>query len=226
MRILLSSVAAFLVFAPPAWGREQFHLMTEEFPPYNMTKDGRIAGAATELVRAIFQRASIPYRMEMLPWARGYYVAQKEANACLFSTSKTQDRKFLFEWIGPLAADKFALFAKAGRKLGIKTMNDVKHWTIGSYPKSGLATTLESMGFKIDYVASNDQNPARLMDGGIDLWAATLIGGPAIAHSQGIDEIEPVITFLDVEMSLACNKKSDPDALAALREALAEIRRQ
>lgn len=222
MRVLPAAVVAALL---SVGAHAQLLLTTEEYPPFNMTVEGVVTGSATALVRRSFERAGIPYRIEMLPWQRAYGMALAQPDVCVYSTTETDERKPLFEWIGPLVTNDWALFARAGASLPITRLEDAKGRRIGGYQGDATALFLQSNGFEVDAAPSDELNPAKLVSGRIDLWATGSELGPYLARRQGIDNIEQVLVFKEVVLSLACNKATDPAALARLRAALADIKR-
>ena len=76
---LLLASAVFAADVP----RTSLVLLTENFPPYNMAKNGKnfaqdqnLEGIAVDVLRATFARAGIPYSMTLrFPWERIYNLA-------------------------------------------------------------------------------------------------------------------------------------------------------
>lgn len=84
-------------------GSAEIHLLTEEFPPFNMASpDGRVGGLSTELIRELLRRAGVPYQIHIQPWIRAYNTALLQDNTCGYSTSRTESREHQFKWVGPL----------------------------------------------------------------------------------------------------------------------------
>ena len=79
-------------------------LTTENSPPFNMMEGDKIVGRATDLVREMAERAKLTISIDMLPWARAYNMALKDADTCVFSTTRTPEREPLFQWVAPLGA--------------------------------------------------------------------------------------------------------------------------
>jgi len=201
----------------------EFRITTEEYPPFNMTQQGVVVGIATDLVRAIFEKAGIRQTIEVLPWNRAYNDAINTPNTCVYSTTETEERKPLFKWVGPIASNNWVLFARSDREIRVEKLEDVKNLTIGGYSGDAAALFLKQGGYKVDEAGRDQLNPAKLVNGRIDLWATGSELGPLLASEQGIKDIKPVFTFRETRMSLACNKNSDPAALEALRAALVEV---
>ena len=79
-------------------------LLTENFPPYNMAKNGKnfaqgenINGIATDIVREIFQRAGVTYSLTLrFPWERVYKLALENPGYGAFVMARLPDREKLF----------------------------------------------------------------------------------------------------------------------------------
>ena len=86
--------------------------VTEEYPPFNFTADGKRQGIATDtLVEMLKLAGSNQTRADIafLPWARAYNLAVNKQNVLLYSTTRTEAREKLFKWVGPIL--KSSLFS-------------------------------------------------------------------------------------------------------------------
>lgn len=90
---LKTAAAALLVAAAPVSASAEFLLTTEEYPPFNMTFQGRITGLSTDLVRAMFDKAGIAYKIEMLPWNRAIHLAQTQKDTCSTAPPKRKSAR-------------------------------------------------------------------------------------------------------------------------------------
>jgi polar amino acid transport system substrate-binding protein len=204
--------------------RADITVTTEEYPPFNTMVNGQIGGLSTDVVKAMFQKAGVPYTLQLLPWERAYAMALGTKDTCVYSTSVTDARRPLFEWVGPLANNDWELFGRADRTYAIKTLADAKAYTIGGYRGDATAAYLESVGLKVDEAPRDALNLPKLLNNRIDLWATGSAVGPYIAKQAGSTAIKPVLDFKQLQLALACNKGTDPAVLAKLRTALAEVK--
>jgi polar amino acid transport system substrate-binding protein len=215
----LKSWALGLVLALAAGGalaadNTVLQIATENTPPASMEQDGKVVGYITEIVREIMRRTATDYTIRVLPWMRAYTLAQENANACVYSTSRVDDREGLFKWIGPLDVSDWVLFARADRKLKINSLDDVRGMRIGTYLGDAREHFLRERGLLLDLSPNELDNPRKLMGNRIDLWASSLKWGTAAIDRQGFaGQIVPVLTFNRVKVYLACNL-SMPDRLA------------
>jgi polar amino acid transport system substrate-binding protein len=152
-------------------------LYTEEFPPFNMTINGRITGVSTEVVEAVLSRTGLDYKIESYPWARTYKLAQKGATSVIYSISRRAKREGLFKWIGIIVPSIHSVFALQNRnEIKIRQLVDLKNFQIGTVLEDARETFLLNNGFTVDDLqrTSGDkaylQNYRKLKKGRIDLW--------------------------------------------------------
>ncbi len=86
----------------------ELRIITEIAPPLNYTEDGtetgKLTGQAAEIVKEVQKRIGDATPIEVMPWARGYSLVQSEPNVMLFSTTRTEAREGLLQWVGPVRA--------------------------------------------------------------------------------------------------------------------------
>ena len=219
------AIAAMVVTALPSSANAAITVTTESYPPFNLMHDTEVVGTATDLVKATFEKAGVPYAIQLLPWARAYDMALHDPDTCVYSTTVTPERQALFQWVGPLVTNNWTLFAKDDAA-PVASLDAVKGKTIGGYNASAPTLYLQSLGQTVEAATKDDLNPAKLANGRIDYWVSGAQLGPYLAEQLGIKNIKPVLTFKQVEMSLACNKAMDPALIAKLQAALAAVRHQ
>lgn len=214
-------LVCLVAFGQPGAGRAaDLDLVTEEYPPFNMTYQGRITGTATERVEAMFKKAGLTYTLQLLPWARAYDLAQTRPGTCVFSTTETPERKALFQWVGPLVHDDWVILARADETRAIHAIDDLRPFRVGGYIGDAVGLYLESQGLQVDKAPTDALNAQKLVNGRIDFWATGSQSGPFLAEQQGITGLKPVLTFKETVMSLACHPETDPALVARLQEAL------
>lgn len=145
----------------------------ENYPPANYFENGQLKGASVEILRLVWSKMGYPEQpIQVLPWARGYKLAQTEPNHVLFSMSRTKEREHLFQWVGPIFTARHVLVGLADRKdLQINALADAKQYKIGTIRKDIGEIALLNAGFdrkKLESVASLEQNVKKLIRGRID----------------------------------------------------------
>lgn len=202
-------------------------LLTEEYPPFNMTaSDGHPTGVSTDIVRALMKEAQIDFTIDVVPWQRAVTQAHVEPNTCVFSMSRTAEREPNYRWIGPLVSNDWALFAKAGSGKKPADLAEVKGAHIGSYNGDAIVDYLQTRGYYVDIALNDDLNPHKLVNGRIDYWATGKLIGQYRLKQQNISGVEPVLVFNRTEMYLACHPASPPHLVERLNKLLHELNKR
>ena len=102
----------------------ELQLYTEENPPLNFSRAGQADGLASAVVRELLRRTGDSASIRVVPWARGYRLAQGEANVGLFVAVRTPEREPLFHWVGPLLSTTTSFYARRGSGLRIASLED------------------------------------------------------------------------------------------------------
>lgn len=209
---------------------DKLRFITEEYPPYNFAENGSLQGIAVELLERAFSlegkqldRDSI----ELLPWARGYETVLNTPNSVLFSTTRTNARESLFQWAGPISADRVVLMARKSSSIQIDSIESINqsdlriaviHEDIG-------AQRLLELGIdpaRIQTAINNTSALAMLDANRVDLWAYGEDVAFWLMDTRGYDrqEFESVYTLSEAYLYYALNPETDPDLTAQLQIAL------
>lgn len=205
---------------------QQLTLVTEEYPPYNMSsKGGGVTGISTDIVRELMAATGFEFTMSVLPWARAITMARTQPHTCVFSMSRTPEREPHYKWVGPLVFNDWALFAKKPAPRPA-SLDAVKKARIGSYEGDAIVDYLQARHYAVDVGINDAVNPRKLLAGHIDYWATGKLIGQYRLRQQQIDNIEPVLTFNRTEMHLACQKDMADDTIARLNRELAAMQKR
>lgn len=209
--VLLASVAVSAGAASTSPPR--LYITTETSAPSSMLENGRVVGIATDKIRAAMDRVGVAYEITLLPWKRAYMSALQRPDGCVYSTTRTPEREALFKWVGPTGVGQWVLMGRASRQWRINSLEDARGLRIGTYHGDARDAYLRSRGFAVEAAPNDFLNPQKLLQGRIDLWAASLSTGSRVLTRNGWDkEIVPVFVFNRIEVYLACNR-AVPDAL-------------
>ncbi len=214
-------------------GDTELVLLTENFPPYNMAKNGKnfardenIEGIAVDIVRETFKRAGISYNLTLrFPWERIYKLALEKPGYGVFVTARLADREALFKWVGPLGPDDWVLLAKADSKIQLDDLAQARVYRIGAYKGDAIAESLEKQGLNPVLVLRDQDNAQKLRDGQIDLWATGDPAGRYLARQVGVKGLKTVLRFNSAELYLALNKEVPDELVAKLQAALDQLRK-
>jgi polar amino acid transport system substrate-binding protein len=209
-------------------------LLTENFPPYNMAKNGKnfaqdenINGIATDIVREMFKRADITYSLTLrFPWERIYKLTLEKPGYGVFVMARLPDREKLFKWVGPIGPDDWIMLARADSKITLETLNDARKYKIGAYKGDAIAETLAKQGLNPIVVLRDQDNARKLVNGQIDLWATGDPAGRYLARQEGVNGLKTVLRFNSAELYLALNKDVPDETVAKLQAALDQMRKE
>ena len=208
-------------------------LLTENFPPYNMAKNGKnfakdenIEGIAVDIVRETFQRAGISYNLTLrFPWERIYKLALEKPGYGVFVMARLPDREALFKWVGPIGPDDWVLLAKADSTVQLNELEQARRYRIGAYKGDAIAETLGKQGLNPIVALRDQDNAQKLMDGQIDLWATGDPAGRYLARQVGVSGLKTVLRFNSAQLYLALNREVPDEVVAKLQAALDELRK-
>ena len=237
-RLLLALASTSLLFIGTAQAADSpdtdIVLLTENFPPYNMAKNGKnfaqgenIDGIATDIVREIFKRTDITYSLTLrFPWERVYKLALENPGYGAFVMARLPDREKLFKWVGPIGPDDWIMLAKADSKITLETLDDARKYKIGAYKGDAIAMTLAKQGLKPVVVLRDQDNAKKLVNGQIDLWATGDPAGRYLARQEGVSGLKTVLRFNSAELYLALNKDVPDEMVSKLQAALDQLRKE
>ncbi|NJN47057.1 MAG: transporter substrate-binding domain-containing protein [Candidatus Competibacteraceae bacterium] len=192
---------------------------TEDLPPYNFLRDGELTGFSVDLVREIMQRVGSVTPIQVVPWSRGYQKALEGPNVALFSTVRSAQRERLFKWVGPLATNENALYARAGSGITLTALDEAKLIdSIGTYQDDVNEQFLRENGFTNLYSHSTPLAILRnLLAGRIQLAIMNKLSASRLLHQAGLqtDSIEPVLTTRNTPLYVAFSLNT-PNALTQL----------
>ncbi len=199
---ILITLTASNVSAEKKRFEEIAQVYISEYPPFMFTKDGKVTGIATEIVREIIKRLDVSYDIKSLPWKRVYKYLLEEPNVMMVIATRTKAREDLFKWAGPVVNAPLVFFARKDSKIEIKSLEDAKKVDrIGLVQGYSVEKHLRQRGFtNIDTMgASEKTNPLKLMKGRIDLWATVDLVGIYNAKLQGINPEDMKIVYVIIK---------------------------
>lgn len=201
---------------------ETLRFITEEYAPFNYTRNGRITGIGVDQVEAIAKAAGIDYTLEMMPWARAFATARSQPMHCVFTTGYNRERAGQFVWVNPLLKDEMVLVKRKDGSKGPATMDEALGMKVGSQRGDFGVEALEALGFtNIDLAADIDLSLRKLLSGRIDLMPTSYK-----TYENLVKEGRPVEKALRMAgqiYGIACQKDTPPDLVARLQAELDKL---
>lgn len=210
-----------------------FHIMSEEFPPYNYTENGRLKGIAADLLREMLPLAGSSRTLDevkVLPWSRSYDALLKSPNTMLFSVTRTKEREKLFKWVGPIAPNRNVLIGHRHISPTIRSLQDLTSQRIGAIPHDAGAQLLLDAGVSptsFDYATTAKLNLLKLAEGRIDMfaYAETVAYWTILQNDLQPQDFMTLFVVNDGEVYFALHR-STPDAVVERLQAALDILRE
>lgn len=219
----VSVLAGVLAAAQPALALK---LLTEENPPLNYTENKKLTGMATEVVQEMGKRAKINLETEVMAWDKAYGQAQADKETCIYSTARLPNRENAFKWVGPIAVNRWGLYALGGFIPTINSLKDARPYRVGGVARDAKTEFLKQSGVTNIFEEKDDKlNPPKLTlnrkePQKIDLWITSLSGAKQVAAQAKVPNVKLVYAVNEAESYLACSPRTSAATLKALAEAL------
>ncbi|MCG8615578.1 MAG: ABC transporter substrate-binding protein [Desulfobacterales bacterium] len=211
-------VVVLFCLIPLSVSAQTFSIMTEEYPPFNYTENGKLTGLSSEVMAELIKRVGHPDNIKVLPWARAYNLIQHKDGMILFSMTRTEQREPLFKWVGPVAINKWVFFAKQGSGIQVGSLDDARTVKkIGAYKDDAAEQFLKKEGFtNIESVVDDLSNVKKLMAGRIDLWIVGELQGIFKAKSVVGDAaaFDKVFDIKETQLYIAFSKTTPDEVIA------------
>ena len=213
------SIPDFKVTGRYPAGTPALKIYTEDSPPGSYVKSGKPAGFSVDVVRAILRRLKQPDTITVVPWSRGYTLAQSAPNVALFATTRLAQREKQFHWVGPLYSQTWTFYGRKGSGIRVRSLQEARRIErIGTYRKDAKEEYLAAQGFKNLVSANrNSSNIRHLLDGRLDLWVSSDFNMPYQVRQAGFDpgKVEQVFAFRKVDNYIAFSRDT---SLAIVRD--------
>jgi polar amino acid transport system substrate-binding protein len=177
------------------------------------------------------KRAKMKLDFEVMPWTRAYEKAQADKETCLYSTARLENRENAFKWVGPIAVNKWGLYALDGFKPKIASLKDARPYRIGGVERDAKTEYLKEQGVtNIVEERDNKLNPPKLTlnrkEGQkIDLWITSVADAKRVAAQAKVPGVKLVLQVREEESYLACSPRTAPATLKALQAALDSMKK-
>ena len=201
-------------------------LLTEENPPFNYTEGGKLTGLSTDIVNEMARRAGIAVQTKVQLWETAYPAAQADKDTCVYSTVRLESRERLFQWVGPFAITRWAVFGKSDFAVPVKNLADLRKLKIGGVAADAKVDFLVGKAVTNFRLSGNDaQNPPKLLlkkddPNHIDLWVTGYYSAKKVAADVKVTDIKMVFVVREDDLYLACSPRTPKQDLKKLSDAL------
>ena len=203
-------------------------VVTENNPPFNFQEGKTIMGTSTAAVRDLLAKAGVEANIYVLKWDEAYSRAQKNANTCIYSAVRVENREKLFRWYGPIGTNVWALYGLPTFDKQLSNVGDARFYRIGGVKNDAKVDFLRGEGASsIREAARDSENPGRLAKpktdpDAIDLWITTQATARETAAKAGVRGLKEVLVVKKQDLFLACNPRTEKAILEKLDAAAAK----
>jgi len=116
-------------------------VITYPFEPYVFPSESNLKGMDYEITEAVFKNLNIPITIKYYPWKRCLaMMMNKEADAIIDLLMTEERKSYLLFPAEPISINPLVVFHHKGAHLNIKSLQDLKHYVVGTqlgweYPK-------------------------------------------------------------------------------------------
>ena len=229
---MLFAITGLEIF--PCYGNEkdtaELQIITEEFAPFNFrSKEGKITGQSTEIVREILSRLNLKIDIQLMPWNDGYELALSASDVVLYSTFRTNEREKLFQWVGPIGSDEYLFYAFADSDISIRSLEDAKKLSeIGVVQDDARHQFLKQNNVtNLKLYPSDAECYRALKSGDVDLVVGTSETMAQMSRRAGVDpsDLKPVYSLRKTPLYIAFSKNTSTDIVKQWQDMLDEMKR-
>jgi len=228
--IYLLLVVSFSTFASP----NHVYFLSEVTPPYYwIDENGKAQGVNVDLANALKPLLPFSSSLEHMPWARAVQETLENPDLVLLSLLKTPKREDEFTWLSSVNHMQASLIRLKRRDTPhINSLDDAKHFRVGSIRGYGSASFLQQEGFEENKNLALVAEPALLWKllymERIDFALANFETGKYEISDAGFNPndatSEYVIEALGADLFVATGLKTEQDKVNSLKNALSILK--
>lgn len=183
---------------------------------------GGPGGAMLERLQAL---SGVTLNQQFMPLPRALLTVKQQPGHCTVAMPRTPEREAMFMWAGPWARGATAVFARADDIRSIQQPQELRGSSIVVLRESAPADWLRSEGIPATEVKDNTTALRMLQARRVDYWLANDLAAQFVIRAAGGPVPKPLYNFGRIDLYVGCHAGSDPAAVAALDNALAQMRR-
>lgn len=225
---IMFSTLLFTCFATASEQLNDLTYYTESYPPANFEQDGQITGYSVDILHAAANAVGQQIDSSQIllrPWPRSYRSVLTTDNTVLFSTTRTEHREHLFNWVGPITDIKVVVLARKSDNITITDPIDMGKYKIGVIRDDIGEQSLLELGIPRDSMQETTSVTTlaeQLLKERIDLLAYAEKAAFWWTSQAGLDssEFEVVYVLKQGDLYFAFNRNIDRTVLRELQKGL------
>lgn len=179
----------------------------------------RVSGAAIDLMRALSQRAGLPFKFAPYPTARAVLLVRHTPDTCL-TAARFPEREALFRWSEPIIRLRLVLLARQDETRRFGKAEQARQFHIGAVRGTAVASRLRQQGWALDESADLETSLRKLQLGRIDLLATLDVGIQGMADKMKMATPRVALVVNETDIYFACHPQLSDDAMQQLNHAI------
>ena len=124
----------------------RLYFNTQEFSPFNYSKDKKAAGPVVDIIKVVCSQIKIECEFKVLPWRRAQKDVKEGLSDALFVVGKNRERERWLHFSLPIIITEYGFFVLKSNNLKYKELKDIQGYTIGVYGPSNTSNSLTKIG--------------------------------------------------------------------------------
>lgn len=218
------------LFVLNLYSNDNIKLITETWTPYQILNGNELSGISVDIVKEIQKRVGNSNKIKVYPWSRGYNITLNKKGYALFLTTKTEKRKNLFKWVGPIANVDIVFFKNKKNNLLINNIEDAKKVkSIVVAKKSYQHQVLKKMGFNnLEVNEFANFSLIKLLNNKIDLYPTdynTMLYKMKQEKINGLELVNLKKPIHESKLYIAFNNQTNKQIIKKWQKALDNIKK-
>lgn len=228
--LILSGMTALSALLAPTAAADLI-AYTEEWMPYSFEENQTIKGISSDLLNEACALARLECDIHMVPWARGYKIAQNTPNTLIYTTARKPSRENEFLWVGPILPRVTWIYASMATDRQPQTLQELAPWRIGVVRGEAAQQDLLNAGVPASALVEANSNhdlmrmiQARMIDALVNTevgmqWQLRTFTGGTVALRRILKLSDEGAYYF------ALNRQTDPQRVRKLQASIDQLRR-
>lgn len=204
MKALCMLLMAYFLYANP------IIFNTQEFPPFNYSKNNSVTGPATEIIKAVCDKLVISCTFQSLPWRRAQHQVRLGQADGLYVVGRNDARERWLYFSEPILQTEYGFFTHKTH-VSLAHIGEVGGMVVGVYGPSNTSTSLfllqERIPFEIDMVAKNTTSFKKLNIKRLDYVYSNRFVGESVMRELGLENIRYTLKHKPLKYYVAFSKE-------------------
>lgn len=124
---------------------KKLYFNTQEFSPFNYTKDSKASGPIVDIIKEVCIQIPIECEFKVLPWRRAQQEVKEGLSDALFVVGKNKERESWLHFSLPIINTEYGFFVLKSDNLVYTDTADIQGYKVGVYGPSNTSNSLKKI---------------------------------------------------------------------------------